>query len=402
MLLRRARSSALSLSACLCALLLLSPRARAQSEDHGPQSAVPHPASGAVGSTSWGVQLGFYDVSDDGGGNPFVDEDVTVLEPVVYYDYQASEDTGYWAMFSYDQVSSASIERVKRFGQQSGASGDFYLGLNVGMRHALDENRTANGHIGVSTEYDYNSIGLGGSLDIEAQDRNSTLSFGLDGYFDSLDMIRWDGSQDGTDQRVSIAGTIGYYRVLNPLWHGQFGLTVSSQSGFLGTPINSVVIEDDTLPPNDDLLGSPRGTEADEALPDTRLRSALYGRARRSLGPYKAFEIGGRLYDDDWGIQAYSVEPGWIQELVPERLLLRVRYRYYEQTAADAYHEHLSEDLKERTQDPELAALDSHTLSTDLEWTRPGGVSWDLGLSYMQRSDNLDHIFGLIGWHWSF
>ncbi|MFT4538508.1 MAG: hypothetical protein ACI841_003655 [Planctomycetota bacterium] len=392
---------------CPPLLLLLATQLPAAAQGGGARSGadstpkVPHASDGTVGSTTWGVQLGYYDVSDSGGGNPFVAEDVTVIEPVIYFDYQATEDVGYWAMLSYDWVSSASIERTKRFGLQGGASGDYYAGLDVGMRRRLDEERSVGAHFGVSKEYDYLSIGLGGDLTLEAQDRNSSWSFGLNGYFDQLDLIRWDGREDGTDERFSVAGSVGYYRVLSPLWHAQFGLTLSNQSGYLETPINSVVIEDDALAPNPDLIGMPRGTEADEQLPDERQRVALHGRARRAIGPYQAFEIGGRLYDDSWGIQAISLQPGWIWEVMPDHLLMRLHYRYYQQSAADAFSDHLTSDLAERTQDPELGDLDSHTYSASFVWMRPGGVEWDFGLSFMDRSDDLEHIFGMVGWHWS-
>lgn len=133
-------------------------------------------------------------------------------------------------------------------------------------------------HVGYSFEYDYNSIGAGGSVAVESEDKNSILTYSLDTFFDTVDIIRFDGTDDeGSDDRISIAGTINLYRVLSPKTHGQFGLTVSSQSGFLETPFNSVMIQDPVT--------SAVTSEVTEELSDSRLRGALYGTVRHSLRP---------------------------------------------------------------------------------------------------------------------
>lgn len=91
-----------------------------------PENALVAPGAnvgGEAGHGSWSARLGLFDMADDGDGNPFLDEDLTVIEPVFLYQYNVSEDTTYSAQISYDNVSSASIERLSKFDDQTGATG---------------------------------------------------------------------------------------------------------------------------------------------------------------------------------------------------------------------------------------------------------------------------------------
>lgn len=389
------------LATLLVTCLAAGARAQGGSTDPGgPGDPGPSHTEGEPGSGSWSVRLGYYDRSDSGQGNPFLDETLTVIEPVVLFDTQLTRDFGYWAQFSYDNVSSASIERLSAFPNQSGASGDNYVGLDLGTRYRLDQDRLLTGRFGYSTEYDYSSLHVGAGLLFEAEDRNSSLSTNLDVFYDTVDIIRFDGSEEGTDNRTSIAAGLSWYQVLSPTWHGELGLTISQQSGFLETAYNAVVVEDPNLPPNPNLDNLARGFEITEELPDQRLRVALYGRARHLLSNGQALELGGRLYQDDWGIQAFHVEPRWIVDL-SEDWMLQLRYRFYDQTGADAWARSFTDQPEERTQDSDLAPFDSQLYGARLFWFS-GATRWDFGLDWLSRSDGLDHAFVSVGWSWNF
>ena len=79
-----------------------------------------------------------------------------------------------------------------------------------------------------------------------------------------------------------------------------------------------------------------RGTEITEELPESRTRTALFGRVRKSLGEGSAVELGGRFYSDDWGITSFTLEPRYYRTL-SEDWDMRLRYRFYDQTAADDF-----------------------------------------------------------------
>jgi len=357
-----------------------------------------------AGTGYWSVRLGFYDKDDQGDGNPFVDESVTVIEPVITFDYQASEDFGYNIQLQYDNVSSASIDRIASVPgtEESGASGDNYIGLDASFRHRLSSQTNLNWHAGFSKEYDYLSAGLGAGLSRSLEPQDAVVSANLNAYFDTIDLIRWDGRSYGEDDRTSITGNLSWYQVLSPTTHGEFGLSLTSQSGFLATPINAVVVEDPGDAPNPNLANNARGTEWDEVLPDSRTRIALFGAVRRSLDDFQAVEFGGRFYTDDWGITAFDFTPKYIRQF-DSGMLWDVRYRYYTQSEADAYGESFTVDPiagEERTQDSELADFDSHLIGTRIQGGKRN--QWDFGFDYLARSDNLDHLFFSFGWKRSF
>lgn len=390
-------------SACLPLLVLLTP-ANAQEGDELGQGSGPG-EQGAAGTGFISTHFGLYDKTDSGDGNPFLDEELSVLEAIIVYDYNVSDRFGYSLQFSYDNVSSASIERLSNFPDQSGASGDFYFGLDFATRYKSTDLVTWGSHIGASVEYDYQSIGLGGSVAMEAEDRNSSLTLSLDAFLDQVDIIRFDGSEsEGTDDRTSIAGTASWYQIMTPTMHGEFGVTLSSQSGFLETPFNSVVIEDGVSVPPFPFANGSLGFEVPEEHPDSRFRAALFGRVRHLVDENSAIELGGRIYNDDWGIQGFSIEPRWYEDLVQDEVRLRLRYRYYTQSEADFYGEHFlpGSEFGELTQDSDLADFDSHTIGAKLSLLDAGKRSFDVSLDYVSRSDGLDHLLGLFGWTWHF
>ena len=358
------------------------------------------------GSTSLAFRLGFFDQPDNGSGNPFLDEDLTVIEPVVIYDHDVSDDFGYGFQLSYDYVSSASIERLSNFPEQSGASADNYVGLDVHLRHRLPSGKRLGWHVGASTEYDYTSIGAGSSLAWQPAGADATVTFSLDGFYDMVDVIRFDGSGEGEDTRLSLTLSGNWYQILSPRTHGEFGASLAQQAGFLETPYNAVVREDDELDPNPNLANHARGEELTEELPDSRTRLAVYGRVRTRTTPGRAWELGSRLYSDTWGISSIALEPRMYQTLVPESLDLRLRYRYYVQTASKYFEEHFTQaDASmvpgNRTQDSDLGDFNTHLLGARLQWYRTARHTLDFGMDYVLRSDGLDYVFGSLGWTWS-
>jgi hypothetical protein len=391
----------LQLTRAMLAAALLGAAAAAQQGRPEPFARDDLPAAEqGAGHGTWAFRLGYYehdDAADASSGNPFLDEDLEVIEPVLYFDYDVSDDTRYWGLLAYDWVSSASIDRLSNFSQQSGASGDNFFGLELGVRHRLDPRRSASGFFSTSFEYDYLSFGLGGSLGFDVADGNAHVETSLNAYFDTLDVIRFDGDEEGTDERLSIGGNVAWYQVLGRRTHSELGLNLNLQSGFLETPYNAVVIEDPAAPPNPNLPGNFPGFEFTEELPDDRVRVAASGRVRHMVSERVAAELGARLYGDDWGIFAWTLEPRLYLWLVRERLRLRVRYRHYDQTEADSYEARFLTVESERTQDSDLSDFDSQTVGLRLDGFGPGSWSWDVGVDTTARSDELDQLFASFG-----
>ena len=362
-----------------------------------------------AGHGSAGFRLGYYFNRDgDGDGNPFLDEELTVVEPVVVFDYNVTDRLAVTGKFSYDLVSSASIDRLSNYDEQSGASGDDYIGVSLGAHYKLTPNLRIGGNASYSTEYDYNSFGLGSYVAKDLNDKNTTLKVSVNGFHDVLDIIRFDGTEDSTDDRETASGTFNWYQVINPTLHSELGTTLSYQSGFLEMPYNFVVIEDPAGP----LLtaGDPafierevNGSLVPEELPDSRIRGAVFGRLRKYFSTGTSLEIGGRLYTDSWGITSVTLEPRLYQWLVEEVLNLRFRYRFYGQTAADDFHDSfLVVTPSHRTQDADLGDFTAHGVGLKFDWYVREDLRLDLGADYVLRSDGIDQIFASAGVTWDF
>lgn len=369
---------------------------------------------GKAGTGHYGFRLGYYDNGDAGDGNPFLDESLTVIEPVIFYDYNLSDSTNIFFKFSYDNVSSASIERLSSYPmpQQSGATGDYYFGLDGGATWALDEDTRVSAFAHASAEYDYRSFGLGGSYARDYDGDSTTLKFSGSAYFDSLDIIRFDGDEsEGSDTRTAINLSGNWYQVMTPRMHAEMGVNLTLQSGFLETPYNGVVADGGTITPQDYLASTALQTDPDttgfEELPSSRARLTLHGRVRRMYGESVALELGGRLYGDDWGVTSFTLEPASYFWLVQDKLRARVGYRFYSQTAADDYQERFSQAttaaLPEfRTQDADLGDFSSHGLGFRFDYFTSSASRWDFTFDYTTRSDGLDYLYGSIGWSTSF
>lgn len=351
-----------------------------------------------LGLQSLEFRLGIYHKDDAGdgfaAGNPFLDEDLTVVQPAMILNWGLTDRSAVSVNVAYDWVSSASIKRLNDLdkypsSQQSGASGDFYIGVDTAYRYHLSDTMQVGTHVDVSTEYDYLSIGLGGNVAWASEDGNMTQSVAVNGYFDSLDVIRFNGIEESGDTRKSLSLTYLWDGVVSESGQAQFGSTISTQSGFLGTPYNSVFLE----------TGGGT-TEVFEVLPDSRLRYSLFGSYRHWIAKGMAAELVSRLYSDDWGITGISLEPRWYQ-MVSENLLARLRYRYYDQSASD-YSGRFTTAEEFMTQDSDLDALSSHTFGVRFIGYNNGQQGWDAGLDYVMRDDDLDHLFASFGYVWNF
>lgn len=356
--------------------------------------------------------VGLYHNDDHGDGNPFLDEQETVIEPVVVFDLNVTETVGLTFTGSYDFVSSASIDRLSRYPEQSGASGDNYIGGDLAVRWRATDDLRLSAHAGYSIEYDYDSLGLGGAASLDLFQKQTTLTLGVNTFLDTVRIIRFDGSEDeGDEDRTSVTLSLSWYQVLAPTLHGELGYSFTHQDGFLETAFNGVVLEDPSDPPNPLLDNFARGVEVAEELPDTRLRHAIHGELRKHFDTGTAVSVWGRFYADSWGIVSGTLELGLHQWIVQDVLRARLRYRYYVQSGADDWERRFFVPpgqraaflaTAERTQDSDLAPFDAHGVGLQLVWTVVPGHHITLGADYTLRSDGIDQITALFGYKLEF
>ena len=364
-------------------------------------------AEAGHGSVTFG--LNYYKNGDNIDGNPFLDEALTDIEPVIIFDYNVTDRLSINGDFSYDYVSSASIDRLSHYGSQSGASGDNYYGISLGGAYKLSPVLRLGGNLSLSSEYDYTSVGFSSFIARDFNNKNTTLKLNLNGFQDTIDIIRWNGQQrEGTDERTTLSLTGNWYQIITPSTHSELGFSATHQSGFLETAYNFVVIED---PDGDDLsTGRPdwldqvaTGEIVREELPDIRSRGAIFGRVRTSLTPATAVELGGRLYADSWGISSVTIEPRLYHWLIEDKLSTRLRLRFYAQTAGDDYSEHFNLVTPEfRTQDSDLGHFFANGTGIKFSWHVSETLRFDLSGDYILRSDGIDQVLGAVAFNWSF
>lgn len=345
--------------------------------------------------TKASLRFSYYEQGDhDGEGNPFLDEDLQVLEPVLIVEQELSEETRARVKVAHDYVTSASIARLDNYEQQSGASGDYYFGLDFGLVTKVGPGWELGGTIHGAFERDYRSAGGTASLRWESPSQNTALQASITGYYDTVIRIRFDGTNDGSAPRGTLSLDLTAYQVLTPWLHGDLTYTVSRQDGFLETALNAVVV-DRSGRPNYNLTRAYPGQEFDESLPGLRVRHALAVRARAKVGPV-APELRLRGYADTWGLLSWECEPRLYAWLVPELLRARVRYRYYRQLEVRYYERRLQVLPYHSTQDPDLATLESHTLGGQVALYL-GDWRFDTALDYVWRSDGLDQLQVSVG-----
>ncbi|MBW2723892.1 MAG: DUF3570 domain-containing protein [Deltaproteobacteria bacterium] len=357
--------------------------------------------SGEAGAGSLGLRVGYYENGDSADGNPFLDEESSVIETIFIADYNVTDRMAAWGLFSFDIVSSASIGRLDDYPQQSGASGDYYFGLDTGVRYEISADRRVGGFVSGSFERDYYSFGIGGNFSSDLLSGNTTIDLSANYYYDTIDVIRFDGSEDeGNDDRHTLTTTLKWHQILDPRTFGEIGVTNSYQTGFLETAFNGVVIEEAGTEPPFPFENDAEGFEVREAFPGHRNRGAVFGRIRRLLWENTAVQLSGRYSFDSWEATGYSVEPALYQTLVPDVLHLRLRYRYYDQSASQYYDlelEAVDPIPRYRTQDSDLGSFDAHTIGVKFDWTHSDNWRFDIGADYTIRSDGLDYIFGSVG-----
>ena len=157
-MLLRDRSFALCLAAAIIAsLCVLAPQSveawqEQNAEDTLSDKNRSFSAEAGHGSVTFG--LNYYKNGDNGDGNPFLDEALTDIEPVIIFDYNVTDRLSINGDISYDYVSSASLDRLYYFGDQTGATGDYYYGASLGGAYKLNPDLRIGGNLSFSTEYD--------------------------------------------------------------------------------------------------------------------------------------------------------------------------------------------------------------------------------------------------------
>lgn len=285
----------------------------------------------------------------DGGG-------LQVTGPSVLVRKGFADKVSFWTNYYVDTISSASIDVVTTASEydeertEVSAGVDYLYGktfMGLSFTTSDESDYTSNNmRVGISQDFfgDLTTLGIAYVRGQDEVRRNGDEAFGED--------------TDRQGYRVDLSQVITKAFVLNLNYEG------ITDEGFLNNPYRSVRYVDPS---------SARGYSYEaEVYPRTKTSSAVAMRGVYYL-PYRAAARAEyRYYTDTWGVDAWNVEVGYVHPL-PKGVTLDVKYRYYEQVAADFFSDLFPRQNYQNflARDKELSTFTSHTVGM--------GVTYEFG-----------------------
>ncbi|MFI0428948.1 DUF3570 domain-containing protein [Mariniflexile sp. HMF6888] len=324
----------------------------------------------------------------------------------------------------------------------SGASRqDTWGSLNINYSHSSDDRNTVwNADLSFATEYDYFSIGFGGGLLKQFNEKNTTLGVNtkvyldqwmpkypteLDsylevngnlnqGFFEGVTILDQSGNASTSwhpilgfslidnKSRNSYSLSVSFSQILNK--NSQFSLffDLVQQKGWLSNPMQRVYFADinnyyigNAASINNYASSSNRDVfqlaDDIERMPSTRFKIPIGLRWHYYLNEIVSVRTYYRYYFDDWGVNSHtaSVE---LPVKVSSKFTLYPSYRYYNQTAANyfaPFEEHLSTSLY-YTSDYDLSKFNATQYGFGVGYTDIFTKShiWKLGLKSIDLKYN--------------
>jgi len=287
-------------------------------------------------------------------------EELTDFTPTVVVSIPLNDDDVLTIDASVSAYTSASSSNVDPFDgdpnvdaspfiASSGASrNDVLTTVSVNYSHSSDDrNKIWSANAAVANEYDYFSIGFGGSYTMLFNEKNTEFSVKANVFLDTWNAIYPTELRDDNnfipfddESRNSYSLGFGFSQILSKKLQGSLSVDVIKQEGLLSTPFQRVqfadvadrVVQQFTL--GDDV----------ERLPDTRFKIAAGGRLHYYLNEIVAIRTFYRYYTDDWGINSHTANIE-VPIKITDKFTLYPSYRFYTQTAADyfaPFNQHLS------------------------------------------------------------
>lgn len=306
---------------------------------------------------------------------------------------------------AYSSASSSNVnpfdgeEPASPFQASSGASGaDVWASGSVAYQHSSDDrNNIWTAKLSVANEYDYFSLGFGGSYTRLFNEKNTEVSINANVYLDAWQAIypielrpfdrNGNGLEDALFQRYAINGNadyrpvyhqfddesrnsyslgLGLSQILSSVLQGSLRLDVVQQQGLLSTPFQRVYFADVA----DSFIGDFQLADANELLPDRRFKVALGGRLNYYLNEIFVLRTYYRFYINDWGIDSHTASLE-VPVKVSEKFTLYPSYRFYQQSVADyfaPYEQHQSTQVF-YTSDYDLSNYYAHQYGFGVNYT---------------------------------
>ncbi len=311
-------------------------------------------------------------------------EELTDITPTIVVAIPLNDDDVLTIDAGISAYSSASSSNVNPFDgegaanpfvESSGASQKDVLVTVIGnYSHSSDDRNTIwSANLAIANEYDYFSLGFGGSYSKLFNEKNTELSVKANVFLDTWNAI-YPSELRGQptfvefddESRNSYSMGLGFSQILSKKLQGSLSVDVIQQEGLLSTPFQRVQFAD-----VDDFVVQ-EFTYADdiERLPDSRFKIAVGGRLHYYINEIVAVRTFYRYYTDDWGINSHtaSIE---VPIKITDKFTVYPSYRFYNQTAADyfaPFNQHLSTE-EFYTSDYDLSDFDAHQYGFGINYT---------------------------------
>ncbi|MEX0312976.1 MAG: DUF3570 domain-containing protein [Allomuricauda sp.] len=301
---------------------------------------------------------------------------------------------------------------------------DLLAYINPSYQHSSeDRNSIWSANAYFSTEYDYFSIGFGGSYSKLFNEKNTELTLSarvfLDkwnaiypielrpGFFD--DRITGNGTYNPNfiafdkENRNSYSVSLSFSQILGQKLQGALFLDLVSQNGLLSTPFQRVYFGD----AEDFFIDDFQLADDVERLPDSRLKVPIGGRLNFYATDFLILRSYYRFYWDDWGITSHTASIETPIRLT-DKFTLYPTYRYYTQSAADYFYskEDALSSFDFYTSDYDLSKYNAHQYGAGIQYKDIftnakiltfGLKTIDLRFSQYDRSDGLNAFIVTLG-----
>ncbi len=273
---------------------------------------------------------------------------------------------------------------------------DTRVGLSGSWTQPLDRLTKATVGLNISVEFDFRSLGLNTSVSRDYNQRNTTLTFGLAGEFDtigpeggiprSLSPMATAGQtlvREQDDSKTVIDAILGLTQVVNRKTLMQFNYSLSQSSGYHTDPFKLISQVDGS--------GETTGYVY-ENRPDTRMKHSLFWLTRYHLSR-DILGVSYRFFTDDWGILSHTLDMTYRWKLNPKHFL-EPHLRFYQQSEADFFRVGVSNSgplPSEASADYRLASFNAYTVGFTYGWDFRDASSLLLRLEYYLQDGDSSH-----------
>jgi hypothetical protein len=373
---------------------------------------------------------------------PLNEDDVFTLDGTISaYSSASSSNTNPFGGDDDDDEGNYSANAIS-FGspwvESSGASkSDVWVNGDIGYSHSSDDrNSVAGANISFAKEYDYTSIGLGGSFAKLFNEKNTEISAKANVYIDSWQPIYpvelktyiernqnlnagfFNGiniyNQNGiaidkngatvwsplksslidTKSRNTYSISLGFSQILSKRAQFSVFLDLVQQNGWLANPMQRVYFSDRANYYIGNPTSIPNYTSSSnkdvfqladdiERMPQSRFKVPVGLRFNYYINELVTVRTYYRYYYDDWGVTSHtaSIE---LPVKISDKFTLYPTYRYYIQTAADYFapYEQLFSTDEFYTSDYDLSKFNANQFGFGISYTDifTKGKLWKFGL----------------------